>query len=187
MRQKSRIKMRVVLLLLFLCLFSLTANGHAASQSIIQYAPIVNMNNQQVAGLAELIRTNKAVSVRLHVVHFIAPHNAYTGWIDINNFENNDTQRILLRVAGDVSGDSNAVTLFGNLSAGLVAQVNGSSILFNNGDGVFNDPMTAKIDFFVRNHGEIIPDSLVKQVTEFEGGCEANACDTFLFVSFDTP
>lgn len=185
--QKTRMKTKIALPILFLWLFFLAVNGYAAPQSAIQYAPIVNLDNQQVAGLAELTRTNRGVSVRLRGVNFIAPHNAYTGWIDINNIAGDDSQRILLRIAGDVSGDGNELTLTGNLSADLVPQANGTSVLFNNGNGVFNDPMRAKIDFFVRNHGEIIPEQLVKQVTEFEGGCEVNDCATFLFVSFDAP
>ena len=153
MNLKSKV-MGVSLVIIFG--FCTVAHVHASSSNITQYAPIINLSNQLVAGLAELTRNEKGVSVRLHGVSFIAPHKVYTGWIDINNFERNDSQRILLRIAGDLSGDSDEILLTGSLSAGLIPPADGSSILFNNGKGVFKHPKSAKIDFFVRNHGEII-------------------------------
>ena len=178
------IKLKIMIVfVIFTFGFLTAAHGHAASSNETQYAPIINLSNQQIAGLAELTRSEQGVSVRLHGVNF----NVYTGWIDIDNFADDDSQRILLRIAGGLSGDSNEITLEGNLSTGKIPSPDGLSIIFNNGYGVFENPMSAKIDFFVRTHGEIIPDKLVQQVTELEGGCKNNDCATFLFVSFDAP
>lgn len=175
---------------LFVFLFaSLTINNlHAGSSSITQYAPVVT-GNGETAGLAELTRNEQGIHVQLHGIELIESGHAFTAWVDID--DNNDgSERILVRIAGGVSGDSQEIQLVGSLSRGNIPPENGFSILYNNGNGVFNHPMEAKIGLFIRDHGEIIPDLLNNQVTQLNGGCEPsdpNICENILFIQFAAP
>jgi hypothetical protein len=130
------------------------------------------------------------VSTTFEVQTVVTPGDVYTAWIcgwndpsecqfggaeaEGNNLcgvDDLDTPSAFCQHAGGaVATSTGELTIRG-------FDYDGAEVLFSpSGNGLIN-PMGAEIQIVIRTHGQALPDLLAEQLSEYEGGCEVNACD----------
>ena len=173
------------LILALSTVFNVSLNAEGVQKSTTQYSPITELEGDGFAGLAQVHRDHKGVDFHLHSIGVESGH-AYTAWTNIDD-DGDGISEILFRVGGGIVGDSREIEFKGRVIRGKVPAVDGESVLTNEGDGKFNKPLEATIVFFIRDHGMIIEDQLIDQVTRINGGCEDNTCMTIQSTTFEPP
>ncbi len=118
-------------------------------------------------GTASIVRTRNGISVTVNATG-LNPGNAYSMWYIV--IENGD--EIVVHAAGSVVGGSGNASFASHLSTGPIGAVNGTTILVNDGDKSFDDPLGALVILHVVDHGSAGvdgPGTIPENIREFTG------------------
>lgn len=171
--------------------YSIHIYAGGGDETIVQRSPITNIGTNDIVGLCEVFRDEDGVSFELHSISSLGAGNAFTAWARIDDdldgvFEINFLVDGAISGAGGTDGGGEA-TFEGRIARDDIPPADGETVLVNDGDGEFDEPLTAALNFIIRTHGSIIPGMFIDQVSRLTGGCGINPCSNIQSSSIESP
>jgi hypothetical protein len=137
---------------------------------------MVDANDMQVGsplGSSQLVREDSGLTV-MATTSKLTPLNTYTVWWEITTPDKKPV--LTANASGGIVLPNGTASFVVRLPVGPLPAVNGTTVL--DAAAMFNDPRGVHVTVWIREHGPVVPDQLVDQLTAYEGGCKTNTCKT---------
>jgi hypothetical protein len=124
-------------------------------------------------GSSRLVRDDTGLSFEITTSR-LTPLDVYTVWWMVSRPDN---QLLYMgNAGGGLALPDGTASFAGHLPVGLLPAANGKSVIVAAPGVVFDNPRQVKVTFVIREHGPIILDRLVEQLTTIDGGSPPNTC-----------
>jgi hypothetical protein len=150
----------------------------AAAPSVTSVSAVMRVDDNEVpvgspVGSSQLIREDSGITV-IATSSQLTPLNTYTVWWEITTPDKKPV--FTANTSGGIVLPNGTASFVVRLPVGPLPAVNGTTVL--DAAAMFNDPRGVLVTVWIREHGPVIADQLVDQLTAFEGGCKTNTCKT---------
>jgi len=124
-------------------------------------------------GSSRLVRDDTGLSFEITTSR-LAPLNIYTVWWMVSA---PNGQLLFMGNAGaGLALPNGSASFAGHLSVGILPAADGKTVIVTSPGTAFDNPRGVTVTFVIREHGPIILDRLVEQLTTINGGSPPNNC-----------
>jgi hypothetical protein len=124
-------------------------------------------------GSSQLVRDDTGLNFQITTAR-LAPLNIYTVWWMVSR--PNGQLLFMGNAGGGLALPDGSASFAGHLAVGPLPAADGRTVIISAPGSVFDDPRGVTVNFVIREHGPIILDRLVEQLTTINGGSPPNNC-----------